>query len=437
MILLNSTDYFQIKTKSMIADYDYETLINLYQPIIGYAAVSVYFTFSIEAKLQKILSYSSHSQLLLKLNMNTGDFVRARKKLEGIGLLKTYVEKNDGVNIYHYELYAPHTPQKFFDNTLYYGLLIKSVGEKEAERIKSIYLIDSIESNNLQDISSSFGEEFHPNLEDSAFLKAINSDQLQNRQKGKINSEFSYELFFEALASRSQISSSSLTKKELKEIERLSTLYGLDEDNVADIVIDLYRQEEPKGKRIDLNALTDRLTKESSFRFLIAKRSGNNVRATNQNVSSDSDLANKINYFEKMSPNEFLYFLQNGVQPAEPDLRLINQLSTKFNLTNPVINVLIDYVLGMNNNILSKAYCEKVAASLVRENVQSALDAMNYFKRTTKQERRKNKKSVNHQTSDENNSNISDNNVSSSPEEKSDLDKEKWEEMIKKIKNGN
>ena len=39
-----------------------------------------------------------------------------------------------------------------------------------------------------------------------------------------------------------------------------------------------------------------------------------------------------------------------------------------------------DFVLTTNNNVLNRAYCEKVAASLAREGVTTALDAMNYLK---------------------------------------------------------
>ena len=52
----------------------------------------------------------------------------------------------------------------------------------------------------------------------------------------------------------------------------------------------------------------------------------------------------------------------------------------KFKLTNGVINVLVEQTLSTNNNVLSRAYIEKVAASLVREGITTALDAMNYLR---------------------------------------------------------
>ena len=44
MIVLTEKDYLEAKLNSLIADYDKDTLINLYQPIVGYEAVAIYLT---------------------------------------------------------------------------------------------------------------------------------------------------------------------------------------------------------------------------------------------------------------------------------------------------------------------------------------------------------------------------------------------------------
>ena len=54
MVILSENDYLDVKLKSLIADYDSETISNLYQPIIGYAALAVYFTLVSETKNQKV-----------------------------------------------------------------------------------------------------------------------------------------------------------------------------------------------------------------------------------------------------------------------------------------------------------------------------------------------------------------------------------------------
>ena len=113
---------------------------------------------------------------------------------------------------------------------------------------------------------------------------------------------------------------------------------------------------------------------EANYTFITRK---NRTRKTSQ-VSSDTDLANKINLFEKTSPKDILRILQGGTKVAPSDFAIINTLSKDYQLSNGVINVILDFVLSMNKNVLSRAYIEKIAASFNREGIETTFDAMNY-----------------------------------------------------------
>lgn len=383
MVILSENDYLDVKLNSLIADYDGETLSNLYQPIIGYAALAVYFTFVAEAKNQKITSLTSHNQLLNRLQMAPGDFITARKKLEGVGLLRTFLESNQNVRVYHYQIYAPKTPFQFFDDTLLFGMLIKALGETDANRFKTIYQMQ-IEESSGKDISSSFIDAYQPNFDDPAFLQALNGSNAIGRRNGKINSEFNYDYFFNSLSSISQISQDAFTKKDMKEIERLATLNGIGESEAASGVAECYDPYSGKGKHVDFVKLTKLFQEQTDYSYLLNKKIN---RGGNTN-SGSSELAGKINIMETRSPKEFLALLQNGSQPALSDLKIVNDLSKNFHLPNGVINAVVDFVVTTNNNILSKAYCEKIAASLAREGVTTTIDAMNYLKKVSRSKRR-------------------------------------------------
>ena len=116
-----------------------------------------------------------------------------------------------------------------------------------------------------------------------------------------------------------------------------------------------------------------------------------NVRVDNRPSlnNGNTDLAKKINLMESKSPKDYLTIIQNGTKPADADIRLINDLSKNYHLPNPVINAVVDYVLTKADNVLSRAYAEKVAASLVRENARTAVDAMNYLRKIDKKTRGK------------------------------------------------
>lgn len=381
MVILSENDYLEVKLNSLIADYDVDTLTNLYQPIIGYAALSIYFTFWSEAKNQKITHICSHNQLFNRLQIAPGDFVEARKHLEAVGLLRTVLEKNSNTRIYHYELFAPKTPYSFFDDALLFGMLMKAVGETDANRFKTIYNFHKEEQEG-SDISASFIDVFQPNFDDPIFQKAIQDSKAIGRRHGKINSEFNYEYFFNRLSEVSQIQQDAFTKKDMKEIERLSTLYGVGESEAAEVVAFIYDAQAGRGKHIDFKLLNSMLQEREGFSpSPLGKYKDPNLN------SSSTDLGRKIKLMETFSPYDFLKKLQNNTKPAPSDLKIVSDLSERYKFPNAVINVIIDYVLATNDNILSRALCEKIGASLAREGVTTTIDAMNYLKRVRRNAR--------------------------------------------------
>ena len=373
MVILSNNDMFEVRINSLLADYDRETLTNLYQPIIGHASLALYFTFWSEASIQKVLSFSSHEQLFTRMKMAPGHFIEARKLLEAVGLVKTKLEKVSDTNIYHYELLAPKTPNGFFADTLLYGMLIQSLGESDALRLKRVYEVKETNQKG-EDISSSFNEVFHPDFEDPSFSIAAKSEnKTLGRNKMKIETEFSYEKFFASLNEISQINEKGISKKEMKEVERLASLYGINEEVVANIIANNYEPSKEKGERLDFEAINKSLIEEVNYVFVTKKR-GNKKSS----VSGDTEIARKINLFEKISPIELLKILQGGTKAAPSDIKIIETLSKDYQLSNGVINVIVDFVLSMNKNILSRSYVEKVAASFNREGIETVLDAMNY-----------------------------------------------------------
>lgn len=422
MVILSENDYLDVKLNSLIADYDVETLTNLYQPIIGYASLAVYLSLVAEAKNQKITSVISHNQLLNRLQMSPGDFITARKRLEAVGLVRTVLDQKEGMKIYHYSIFSPKTPSKFFDDTLLFGMLIKALGDSDANRFKTIYQYTGSEEEG-KDISSSFIDVFQPNFDDPAFLKALKGSPAIGRRNGRINSEFNYDLFFTHLSEISQIKQEAFTKKDMKEIERLAALNGIGEEEAANAVAGIYNPYASKGKHIDYDNLAKLFQEQSDYSYLLMRKVS---RTPNQN-SGSSELAGKINIMETRSPKEFLALLQNGTQPAMSDLKIVNDMSRKFGLNNGVINAILDFILTTNNNILSRPLCEKISASIAREGITTTIDAMNYLKKVSRGNKKEPIKEI---KVEQNNENTSENNekISNSPLN--------WDEMLDDIDDG-
>ena len=265
-------------------------------------------------------------------------------------------------------------------------MLIKSIGETNANRLKNIYLIEP-KHDYGEEITTKFAEMFHPEFNDAAFVDAANAEnKVKGRNSGKIKGQFSYEQFFKCLSEISQIKDTAFNKTDMKEIERLATLNGVNEEETSKLVNQLYDPEKAKGQRVDYEKLAKLMQEKTDYRY---RRGNRAIQGEPNLMSGTSDLARKINLMETKSPKDYLSYLQGGTKPASADLKVINDLSKNYHLPNPVINAVVDYVLYKADNVLSRPYAEKVAVSLVRENILTAVDAMNYLKKVDKKSRNK------------------------------------------------
>ena len=178
------------------------------------------------------------------------------------------------------------------------------------------------------------------------------------------------------------IKDSFVSDERFDEIARLSTLFGVDEVSSAEIIVN----------DIDLDSGEVDLAKFSKDLKWQVGHIPSSVRKKNRtyiNYFSNNPLGEKVKLMEETPPSQFLRILQNDRPPVQADLNLIDDLSKNLHLAPSVINVLIDYCLTKNNNVLSRSYVEKIAASLVRENIKNAVETMNYLYDYDKKSRKK------------------------------------------------
>ena len=108
----------------------------------------------------------------------------------------------------------------------------------------------------------------------------------------------------------------------------------------------------------------------------------------------NSKWAKMVYTFESVHPYDFLRSKYKTGEPSLRDLKLIESLLVDQKMTPGVVNVLIAYVLKINNQKLSKNYIETIAGQWKRLNIETVEEAM----RISEKEHKKLKKQFENKT---------------------------------------
>lgn len=372
-------------------------LSHLYQPIIGVAAVSLYNTLLSEYDIQPPGDrVRTHHLLMNYLHMPLDDIYDARKKLEAIGLLRTFASYEAHQTVYSYVLLKPFTPNEFFEDDMLSLLLYHHLGQDKYERLRhSLYQQSKIDIH-AKEVTSSFEEVFSMHHLSSDQLPADTQQQEDNRvvstgAKGANVQEevVDYDWLFQSLQERMLPAEEILSHKHRKVLTQLSLLYNLATYEIEKAIL---------WSLNDQNELIISEMKEACHDLFQNKPTG--PKQTNQNVTeqrerlvtndqADSDGANKtsnkeealINQLQQISPRELLVDLSEGAEPPEKDIKMIRDIMTQQGLSPGVMNVLIYYVLLKTDMKLSKPYMETIAGHWARLQIKTVSQAMEVAKK--------------------------------------------------------
>lgn len=381
--ILLPADNFVVLNKSILTDYDKKLVYNLYQPIIGSVATSLYFSIWSFLDKSEICSLEwTHHDLMTNTKLNLDNILTAREKLEGIGLLKTYC-KESSINHYIYELYSPLNAYEFFNNPILSTTLLSNVGNIEYERLLNYYSFPKFNLSEYENITCSFNEVYDvietPNLKNYTNIKGVNKNKMEIEEKLNINEIFS--LIPEDILDVKKL------KKETKDIIlKLAFIYNFTNEQMQGIIINSV-----EAKKLDIDALKHNC--EVYYKFdnagnlpsLIYKKQPDYLRKQATSVTKKSKL---IYQFETISPYEFLLSKNGGVRPSQSDLSIVSNLLVDLKMMPGVVNVLIDYVLRINDNKLTKSFVETIASQWIRSNIKTVEEAMNLAEKEYKKRKK-------------------------------------------------
>lgn len=374
MLKLNvlPADTYVVVNRTIFNNNDRRILSMLYQPIIGSVAVNLYFTLWSFLDKNEVKSIEwTHHHLMVNMGLKLDYIIEAREKLEGIGLLRTYVKK-DNVNKYIYELYSPISGYEFFMNPILSVALYNNLGKSEYEKTLSYFKNPRVVMSGYDDITCKFNDIF----DSSVGTTDYSYDDIRREERIGFYVEPKFDLDnVLSMIPEQVLNYKSITREMRDLIYKLSYIYDFDEDCIRSIISNSINDRH----NIDKDLLRTNSRKYYSFDNagklpkLIYRNQPEYLRKP---VGDVSKKAQAIYYFETTSPHDFLYEKNNNVEPSASELKIIESLMLDYNLNPGVVNVLIDYVLRINNNKITKSFLSTIASQWVRNKVETVEQAM-------------------------------------------------------------
>ncbi len=379
-VSLLPADTYIVKNATILNNESRLTLIKLYQPIIGSVAINLYFTLWSNLDTSQIISMEyTHHNLMAIMRVKLEDILEAREKLEAIGLLKTYLKKGN-INNYIYELYSPLDPYEFAANPILATTLASNIGKVEYEKTLNFFRVPAIDLKGYEDISASFGDTFEVTNSldtlDTKSIRKVKQIDLVVDEKIDLNSLL-------AMIPSEILNHRSITKETKSLIYKLAYIYNLDERELSELM----RNSVNEKKIIDKDLLRNNCHNYYTFEHQNVTPSlvyRNQPEYLRKQVGDNSKKAKIIYTFETTSPYDFLTGKNKGIKPSKSDLMLIESLMVDYDLPPGVVNVLIDYVLRINDNKLTRNFVLTIANQWKRSNIKTVEEAMNICKKENK-----------------------------------------------------
>ena len=406
-------DTYTVINKSVITDKDKKIISMLYQPIIGFSATSLYFTLLADLDKQELISDDlTHHHLMTTMQLKLEDIVIAREKLEAIGLLKTYMKK-DNINQYVYLIYSPLDANDFFNHPILNIVLYNNLGKREYDKILQYFKTPKVILKDYKDITASFDEVFTPVR--GTIMETYDDITKRDSNNILINSGIDFNLIISSIPEK-QVSDKCFNNEIKELINNLSYIYNLSSLDMQGIVRNC----------INERGLIDKTLLRKTCRDYYKFENAGNLPTLIYNKQPDflkkptgdnSKWAKMVYTFENITPYQLLKAKYKGGEPTDRDKRLIENLLLDQKLNPGVVNVLISYALKTNNEQLKKSYIETIAGQWKRAGIETVEEAM----KITEKEHKKLKKIIKPKVKD-----IKKDNVKNLPiwfKEKQDVDK--------------
>lgn len=365
-------DTYIVLNKTIINESDRKTITMLYQPIIGHAAVSLYLTLIDDLLKRDIMSDElTHHHLMATLQLKLGDIVIAREKLEAIGLIKTYLRK-DNVNNYVYVIYSPLSVHEFLNHPMLSVVLYNNLGKKEYEKIVNYFKVPKINLRDYEDVTATFNEVFKV----TSGNMFVDNNNVIEKTAGKVNihDRVDFNLLISSIP-KSMVNDKCFSEETRNLINSLSLTYNIDDLNMQGLVRNSLNEKGLIDKNEFINSCRSFYQFESAGKLptLIYSKQPDYLKSPKGDTSNRAKM---IYTFENVTPNDYLRSKYKNGEPTMRELQIIEDLMVKQKMKPGVVNVLISYVLKVNNQKFTRSYIEAIASQWNRLHIETVEEAM-------------------------------------------------------------
>ncbi|BBM18034.1 replication initiation and membrane attachment [Enterococcus avium] len=370
---LKPSTFYTVYGEPQLDQSKQDALLYLYQPIIGSHAASLYLTLISDVTLEGKSPSLMHTDLLAAIDIGLMHLVKAREHLEGIGLLETYQQTDDEIGMsLIYQLRSPVVPEKFFQDPLMSYLLMDKVGRRRYERLVERFKPQLFDKGQVKNITKRFREVYR--LDDKAF--ASQTEVLEQTQASfSDNTDFDWTLFSQQLKRFNLI----LGAEEREKLQTFQTLYGVNELDLAEFVAKAAAGEKTG---LNFNYLRQLINKEKRPKVSAAPKEPVTEKAVETGSFSPQE-SEIIAQSKKIAPVTFLRAIkrEKGGFETNTEVRLLEELIGRNLLPKSVINIIINYILVIQNQaVINANYLNAIANDWAQKKITTPEAAITHVR---------------------------------------------------------
>lgn len=348
--MLKKEDAVLIEMSKEMTPALYSTLNLLYLPLIGKEAYLFYTT--LLALKQNQMKITNHILLQRLTGMSIGLVEKARGKCEEFQLMRTFYKEE--TRTYLYVLDVPMKDTRFLSHEVFGRLFLDKMGDDVVTFYKSQMQNKRKSRNGFREVSATISNTIQNNW-DYAKEKSFQNvqEEMEQISYDYLNVIFDEKLFLSGL-SDIVFPKKQRTKKNLRIIAEIATIYGINETMMKSLI----------AKGI---VLPDKKFSAEKLRAAALSTKAKYIADTKDPFT--------------LPPRRYLEYRQNGVPLGKADVLLIEKLMKEYHLQPEVINVLLETCLKKYNQKILGTTVERMAASWLRLKIETIEQAKEQMKK--------------------------------------------------------